>query len=279
MAGTKRKQTGKAGQASKVAKTELAVPMVDLKIRGSPLKMQSSGDGVVVLHTSTKGRVVVVNKPFAKGQLLMTDRAVMRCLQPYRTGPFQALVDSGLLEPWIAAVPAEFERLSADAQATFLLLSHPSRQEMPNWDVWCEAIRSLPGAANKRYSERAEFWTTVLLRFATNCFSTEHNGEDGAEVYDRRSRFSHSCATPMITMSGVDGFARVRARRDIAAGEEVCFSYLDGAAQKWPVRKRRRYLQDGYGFVCHCRRCCDEAGEKYTEAPEVLAFAELVADK
>ena len=50
----------------------------------------------------------------------------------------------------------------------------------------------------------------------------------------------------------------VQATRDIEAGEEICFSYID---TRMPLELRRRALRD-YGFVCMCPRCEEEEEEE-----------------
>ena len=48
---------------------------------------------------------------------------------------------------------------------------------------------------------------------------------------------------------------RLRAARDIAAGEQLCIAYLD---VDLPVERRQEKLLFGYGFSCACPRCLEE---------------------
>jgi hypothetical protein len=47
----------------------------------------------------------------------------------------------------------------------------------------------------------------------------------------------------------------LRARRDVAQGEELHITYIDADAV---VGMRQRELEWGYGFLCRCPRCLEE---------------------
>ena len=49
----------------------------------------------------------------------------------------------------------------------------------------------------------------------------------------------------------------LRARRAIAAGEELTIAYVDDAGLL--PERRRAALRHGYGFECACERCVAEA--------------------
>jgi hypothetical protein len=49
----------------------------------------------------------------------------------------------------------------------------------------------------------------------------------------------------------------LRARRAIAAGEELTIAYVDDAGLS--PERRRAALRHGYGFECACERCGAEA--------------------
>lgn len=55
--------------------------------------------------------------------------------------------------------------------------------------------------------------------------------------------------------NGASGMLRLRAARDIAAGEQLCIAYLD---VDLPVERRQEKLHFGYGFSCTCPRCLEE---------------------
>ena len=82
---------------------------------------------------------------------------------------------------------------------------------------------------------------------------------EGSCFYALQSCCNHSCApnAHAFKRRGVDtdGSAVILAKEDIAAGGEVCLSYIDEAA---PYSERQTALRD-YGFTCQCRRCAAEA--------------------
>ncbi|EGD74653.1 hypothetical protein PTSG_06018 [Salpingoeca rosetta] len=76
------------------------------------------------------------------------------------------------------------------------------------------------------------------------------------------SKFNHSC-TPNaegMCLTAHDGvnFFEVKATRPIAAGEEVCISYLGVPQIMLPADQRRALLRTNYEFTCACARCTDE---------------------
>ena len=50
----------------------------------------------------------------------------------------------------------------------------------------------------------------------------------------------------------------VKATRPIAAGDDVCISYLGLQQLALPCDQRRAMLRRSHGFACACRRCRDE---------------------
>ena len=65
-------------------------------------------------------------------------------------------------------------------------------------------------------------------------------------------QLNHSCAPNAINYV-MGGYMVVRAVRPIAAGEEVCISYL-GRPQLQPTGPRRNKLEEDFGFECDCPR-------------------------
>jgi len=77
----------------------------------------------------------------------------------------------------------------------------------------------------------------------------------GIALYTTVARSNHSCA-PNVKIDFPDNSGRLTATSiaPIAAGEEMCISYID---QTVDVQVRRRRLLE-YGFVCSCPRCAQE---------------------
>jgi hypothetical protein len=75
-------------------------------------------------------------------------------------------------------------------------------------------------------------------------------------LYSVANSMNHSCAPNAVVVSSFpDCRIRVVAVRDIAAEEEVCFSYVD---ENLPLEERRAKLLNYYQFLCECPRCLAE---------------------
>jgi len=75
----------------------------------------------------------------------------------------------------------------------------------------------------------------------------------GSAVYLVPSLFNHSCEPSVdVAFPGGTAAMELRARRDVAAGEELTISYLDSAL---PRAQRQEHLLKGYGFECRCPLC------------------------
>ncbi|KAF7357576.1 Aldehyde dehydrogenase [Mycena sanguinolenta] len=91
------------------------------------------------------------------------------------------------------------------------------------------------------------------------------------------SRLNHSCSPNTSTHFDKPSLShRLYAVRDIPAGEELTFSYVD---TENPTTERQKNLKP-YGFVCTCSACTDPASDARratieTSAPNVLLWATL----
>lgn len=79
---------------------------------------------------------------------------------------------------------------------------------------------------------------------------TNHSCAGDSMRYE--STWLPAAAAPQTVEPGL----RFIAVRDIAAGEELTHPYVDPGAD---VEDRRARLQVGYGFLCDCSRCVEEA--------------------
>lgn len=81
----------------------------------------------------------------------------------------------------------------------------------------------------------------------------------GRALYPAASYFNHSCR-PNAEVVQKGHYLYVRALCSIAAGEEVCISYIDADR---PTRERRALLHEQYYFHCICDRCqADECNSR-----------------
>ncbi|XP_071710772.1 histone-lysine N-methyltransferase ATXR4-like [Rutidosis leptorrhynchoides] len=118
-----------------------------------------------------------------------------------------------------------------------------------------------------------EWYTGVLARIRINAFRIELAGgcyEDlhalaaalveseagvGNAVYILPSFYNHDCDpnTHIIWVENVE--ARLKALREIKAGEELRICYIDASMDR---DARQDILSYGFGFDCHCPRCISD---------------------
>lgn len=78
--------------------------------------------------------------------------------------------------------------------------------------------------------------------------------EDGLILFERCSRFNHSCAPNAEYGLREGDMMRVRTLRAIDKGEEVCISYL-GVNGLVTTEVRKKILKERYLFDCSCELC------------------------
>lgn len=104
----------------------------------------------------------------------------------------------------------------------------------------------------------AEMLGTVKGREVRNSFGIRSLDDEGCEffgwgVWPSASYFNHNC-DPNTDKERVGRAWVFRAKRDIAAGEEVCISYL-GKDMGILREERNALLRKTWGFDCICQRC------------------------
>ena len=133
---------------------------------------------------------------------------------------------------------AAYERLLADGQRRWMALH----------DAF--AGRTVDGRVGKSAGG--------ILR--SNCYEGSEVREGQANLsylYEVLSRANHSCEPNTTRFIHPNGSVRLRALRDLAPGEEIFTSYIDGLGS---VQRRREALVCKYAFVCYCSRCVRETG-------------------
>ncbi|KAL1866675.1 Histone-lysine N-methyltransferase set-6 [Diaporthe australafricana] len=104
----------------------------------------------------------------------------------------------------------------------------------------------------------AEMLSTVKCREVRNSFGIRSLDDEGCEffgwgVWPSASYFNHNC-DPNTDKERVERTWVFRAKRDIAAGEEICISYL-GKDMGILQEERNALLKKTWGFDCVCQRC------------------------
>ncbi|KAL9185098.1 hypothetical protein ACHAXT_002875 [Thalassiosira profunda] len=94
----------------------------------------------------------------------------------------------------------------------------------------------------------------LLLVYSCNSF-------EGGRIYHQLSRANHSCNPNAVVVEGRGSkdVSVLKAACDIAAGEEICISYLGRYLYAgYPVRQK--VLRANKHFVCRCERCGGDSG-------------------
>eukprot|EP00439_Symbiodinium_sp_Y106_P084168 s1525_g25.t1 len=114
----------------------------------------------------------------------------------------------------------------------------------------------------------AEDLSALLAAVPLNAFGLGPEGRDGHCLAPAASKLSsytnHSCVPNCVEEIG-GGCVRFVALRDIEAGEEITFSYLDLSL---PLEDRKSLMKTSWDFSCDCARC------RGTPCAEALAFDE-----
>lgn len=116
--------------------------------------------------------------------------------------------------------------------------------------IWCWMHSAVNLGLLKRSLATCNDDLPVMLRYAhVSCgwFAC-------AGVYALHSKLNHSCRPNVVVVSGAfyDSTIEVTAARDIAEGEELCFSYTN---PKLSRVQRRRVLLANHFFHCMCPEC------------------------
>lgn len=99
-----------------------------------------------------------------------------------------------------------------------------------------------------------------LAEMAAVSVGAQQGGSLGTAVYLLASLFNHSCGPNVdVTYPMNNSTAHFVAARDIAAGEQLCISYIDASMS---VNARQQQLDWGYGFRCRCETCTEEAPQQ-----------------
>ncbi|CAJ1338081.1 unnamed protein product [Effrenium voratum] len=179
-----------------------------------------------------------------------------------------ALKENEVLEPGEAPLAcwstppgaASVEARAAAAARAFLLLPGGCRRRR----AWLRlfgaeeqslAAAALRGAGRVALDAEAEEAAKAAAIAHLNAFCTL---EGGLAIYEKCSRFNHSCA-PNAEYGLAAGLMKVRTLREVQPGEEVCFSYLGSCLMS--RGPRQQLLRSRYLFTCGCALCSSPVDE------------------
>ncbi|KAM0045303.1 putative [histone H3]-lysine(4) N-trimethyltransferase chromatin remodeling SET family [Helianthus debilis subsp. tardiflorus] len=100
--------------------------------------------------------------------------------------------------------------------------------------------------------ELAQAGTSYEDLLALAAASVESEAAVGNAVYLLPSFYNHDCDpnTHIVWVENVE--ARLKALREIEAGEELRICYIDASMDR---DARQNLLSNGFGFECNCPRC------------------------
>ena len=133
-----------------------------------------------------------------------------------------------------------------------------------------KADAAADGAAFADPPQDAATIERVLLAFELNAHAVNGAGA----LFAVGSKFTHTCGQPNSIFKSCGGRGYHVALRDIAAGELLTTTYLEGGAMLMSKQYREVFTMEGFAFKCRCARCAAPADDmRRLPCPECAAAA------
>jgi len=257
-------------QTQRCSAVKAMAPSVDAEVALINAHGLQMHNGVLECRwTATKGRVLTATRAFEPGELILEESPLHIVQSERRCKAFRRLealckeheneFDYEPLWYWCALRSLTQEQLagareggwapvSAETQQALLLLHHEE-----------ESLESSPGSSARILVRELvpamdpSVLDTLTQVWVLNCFDYTDEPQ-GYCTYFFSSFMSHSCLPNAFWHYAGNNHA-LRARSAIAAGDEVCISYL---SEDWLLRsgpERRWDLHETKYFWCACERC------------------------
>jgi len=226
------------------------------------------GGKILCELSETKGRIMVAQQDFPQGEILFSEPPLHIAQEDEDNEAFCALrdlyngdQDSFDYEPlwyWAALVSLTEEQLKKGPRIGTL----PSVTATQQRQLLCLYHEPVTEASDpvKRILKKIGLKVSAVLveellqAWILNCF--EHSEDpQGYSAYFASSFASHSCRPNAIWREGEDALHILRAREEIAKGDEITISYLEEHVLLQSAESRIKSLQDTKLFVCGCERC------------------------
>ncbi|XP_074523305.1 histone-lysine N-methyltransferase SMYD3 [Halichoeres trimaculatus] len=135
--------------------------------------------------------------------------------------------------------------------------------EMPH--LAQEMVSALPPSCQESLS--------LIAKVTCNCFTISDGElqEVGVGLYPSLSLLNHDCR-PNCVMVFEGTNLKLRAVRDIDAGEELTISYIETLMV---TEDRQKQLEEQYHFICHCQRCDSQDKDGLMLSGEKSAWQQL----
>jgi len=248
-------------------------------MEGDDLGVAVINDYICRKHTSAvecsvhpvKGRILVAGRRFQAGEVIFTEQTLAELRVNKADAKFLQLaafceeVGADLGAQWYCAALQSLTASEEESsgwtwkpmdRATQLLLLQLHTGERPQ-DKHMKAIAER--FAPLEVQQDAELLDKSLHAWVFNAFELGDAHDDSIEVamavYFLPSFMSHSCAPSASWCNGEGQSFELRARQDLAAGDEITISYLSEAGLLEPTIDRRSSLHASKGFWCSCERC------------------------
>jgi len=232
---------------------------------------QLFGGKVLCEVTQDKGRIMIAKAPVARGDLLFSEAPLHIVAEEEENEAFLTVqrlcsddpedFDYDPLWYWAALCSlteddlrdapkvGELKPVSVEQQQRLLCLYHGTVTEST---VAVDKIVEELGLKVEPLTVEE-----LLQAWILNCF--EHNDDPLAySAYFASSFISHSCGANAIWTEGEDALHVLRARENIAVGDEISISYLQEDELLHSAEARRKTLQDTKRFHCGCERCAPQ---------------------
>jgi len=230
------------------------------------------GDRFECVLREGKGRVLISKVSISEGELLFSEPILHYVYEEPRNAAYQVLqkmcVDPEVFyEPlwyWAALCSLTASQLqkqprcgrlkpvTPEQQKKILCLFHEPVEEVS------DAVEQIVAALELNVAPIVV--EELLQAWILNCF--EHSSHPvGISAYFVSSFMSHSCGPSVSWLKGPQGAHVLKARRDIAPGDEATISYLEESALLHSAEARKKSLQETKLFECSCERCSGEGGD------------------
>jgi len=214
---------------------------------------------VFVEETENKGRCLFTTEAVDPGQVIFIEAPTLCAIPPLAPDIWKQLQDLheaqslslGTITFYFAAVAS---MLLLDDEGLQIILDKfiPDPDEPVSDDVH-RIIKSLNVKDIKtKKTMDPQLFQRLLSAWRYNSFG--HHTEDGLVLYNRISMCAHSCDPSCCWSYGDDDAFVLRARRQLAKGEELTISYLTDDDLLKAIIIRRQKLNN-WKFTCCCERC------------------------
>ena len=203
-----------------------------------------------IIETTTKGRGLAAKTDISSGSLILSEKPLLtlyawsRSENDHQTPHTKLLADFADLPEHKKKILLEDLYTSDTPEFRCLIFKEFGSYMNSSWKNF-----------NRKHGENAQ---QVLTAFNTNAI--------GPHIGAKTAILNHSCV-PNAYAAFEEGIGKltVHALRDIIHGEEICISYLDGAALFQPalpqsdssLATRREFLKLQRGFECVCDTCLE----------------------